>query len=116
MPAVRALFLMFLLALFLPPFAFTATPHDGAARTHATSAQHDAGAHHDIRCNGHTATCLQFDCGSCHAHGAAMPLSAGAPQWLALGTMPTAVATRHHAPPWHERPYRPQWAALSEQG
>lgn len=116
MPAVRALLLMFLLTLLLPQFALTATLPDGAARTHATSAQHDASARHDTRCSGHASTCLELDCGSCHAHGAAMPLTAGVPQWLALSAAPTGAAERRHAPPWHERPYRPQWAALSAQG
>ncbi|WP_137919194.1 hypothetical protein [Hydrogenophaga sp. 2FB] len=114
---MRALFLTFLLTfLLLPQFALTATLPDGAAGAHATLSSHDAGARHDTRCNGHTSTCLELDCSTCHAHGAAMAPTASVPQWLALGTAPITATERRHTPPWHERPYRPQWTALSEQG
>ncbi|MDO9436950.1 DUF2946 family protein [Hydrogenophaga sp.] len=117
---MRALLLILLLTLWSPLFAMAGTVPDAAAGRvanaqphHApTAAQHATNAGHDSRCAGHTSTCLELDCGTCHAHGAAMVPSALTPQWPALGTAPASAAEQGHAPPWHARPYRPQWAAL----
>ena len=111
-PAVRALFLILLLSLLPLPFAMA------SAQAHHVPvvAQHVANAGHDSRCAGHTSTCLELDCSTCHAHGAAVLMADGLTPWPALHTAPTRTAERGHAPPWHARPYRPQWPALSAQG
>lgn len=117
MPALRALFLLCLLCLLSPQFAMAgALPVGTADMIASAQPQHAANSGHDTRCAGHTSICVELDCSTCHSHGAAMVPSGAVPQWLAPNTAPASATQHSHASPWHERPYRPKWAALSQQG
>ncbi|QHE87689.1 hypothetical protein [Hydrogenophaga sp. BPS33] len=124
MPTARALLLLMLLlglsGLLAPPFAMAAVAPHGAPQASTVAAPHGAGArdasHLGNHCNGYAKVCVETDCSTCHAHGAAMALGGTLPPWRLQGSAPRSAAEHARTPPWRERPDRPQWAAPSDRG
>lgn len=116
MSTVRALLLLMLLlglsGLLAPPFAMATVAPLGAPK--ASTAAEPCGM--GSPCHGCATLCVETDCNTCHAHGAAMALGDTPPPRRPQASTPGHTAERRHTAPWRERPDRPQWAAPSDRG
>jgi hypothetical protein len=54
---------------------------------------------------------FDLDCGTCHANCAAAVSVTAAPVADPAGMERVEHLVERFLPPWHERPYRPQWSA-----
>ena len=117
-------FFLILLMLALPPLQFSA-----AAATeccgHVAVAQGLQAQHHqrmhllpvqgtdDLTNNG---LGFDLDCGTCHANCAAAVTATAATMADPAGIERVEHLVEHILPPWHGRPYRPQWSAPERSG
>ncbi|WP_291215923.1 hypothetical protein [Hydrogenophaga sp.] len=59
---------------------------------------------------------FDLDCGTCHSNCAAALTTTTATQAEPVGIEPAAQLAERLLPPWHARPYRPQWLAPNGSG
>ena len=59
---------------------------------------------------------LDLECGTCHANCAAAVSVTTAPAADPAGMERVEHLVERFLPPWHERPYRPQWSAPQGSG
>jgi hypothetical protein len=110
--------LLVLLMLTLLPLQFSAAAvvaccgHVEAAQATHHRTAHGWGADDAVT----DGSSFDLDCGTCHSNCAAALSTTTATQAEPAGIEPAAQLAESLLPPWHARPYRPQWLAPKGSG